>query len=847
MRSRQPAIALPSTGPRVAIRTLHHWFPEWHEAAESHRPKDVPARKPRILDGQIVSGEKLLTDPKSPVVKRVVATFDKALGLDMESAGVGRAVLERQKEGIFAELTVLRGISDYVNKDEENQTTRDNWKPYASWTAVAAAKAWIQSLGSSNGVIALGKPIPSKLGNHTARSGPGAQQGQALLAVREAETRYLGRLHPWLQGAVPPAEAAFGLMLEATEHRAVNSVLSVSTNVNRGELLDHVLNDRKVVVTGPSGAGKSYLLRQVLRQAAAQDQLIPVYIDMKHSWRPDLKGLLKAPTKADEIEPSLDALLSASAIDVTASDLAGISDDRQILLIVDALNEVPADSADLVRHTLDQYARHRHNVRILIGDRRPELFYRELRWTVLHLAGVAEGAVQRTVDDRFGEGAFSGISEQDRELLHLPFFLDRAIESGQLRLGSRAGAVHDYVLAAGLSEDDIDDVAPIAFAVFKRGEISLSDDDAACLDERRVLSPLQDSAILVDGVSGLIFSHQLVHQYLAGKHLAANEDDWTYATLDLVTAGAASLDTVGMTIANIEEQPRRDRFLRIVYDWQWRAAVLALAEAQHGDRPVSEALSAALLALAAEKMFDAVWGTRSRVKGLLAHVPGGMSHTMQAAASSEDLLDLVAEMDFPGVGWWSSWRDVFLWRPDRNDLTEREVSLIGSSEPLIGWTVANSLRRFKASDAHMRLLIGIYRSQLRDEPGACATRWRVVHAIGVWPTRENAEFLLEALDDDYGWVIYGAVRSLVEMAALATTDSELRDLILMRLDELSWTLPAHPLSQIPWAAAYRDADSTWPDVVRPLLHTIRDRQKDGERERWEQRVESFEQYARARD
>ena len=30
----------------------------------------------------------------------------------------------------------------------------------------------------------------------------------------------------------------------------------------------------------------------------------------------------------------------------------------------------------------------------------------------------------------------------------------------------------------------------------------------------------------------------------------------------------------------------------------------------------------------------------------------------------------------------------------------------------------------------------IYRSQLRNEPGACATHWRVVHALGAWPTSE---------------------------------------------------------------------------------------------------------------
>lgn len=58
-----------------------------------------------------------------------------------------------------------------------------------------------------------------------------------------------------------------------------------------------------------------------------------------------------------------------------------------------------------------------------------------------------------------------------------------------------------------------------------------------------------------------------------------------------------------MTIAEIPEREERDRFLRIVFDWNWRAAISALIETQSGDREVSEQLATAVLAMAAEKAF----------------------------------------------------------------------------------------------------------------------------------------------------------------------------------------------------------------------------------------------------
>lgn len=839
-KPRSYALQLPSTGPRDAFGSMHLRCPGWHEPALAKRPPGTPDTTPKLLDGQIVCGEKLLTDPNSKLVTQLVRTYDKALGLDMESAGAGRAVLARQREGIFAEFTVLRGISDFVDKrDEDNQKTRDDWKPYAARVAVAAAKAWIVSSPSSAGVVATTGALPEVLAaTPITRRAPGRATATASAAIK-----YTARLRDWLKEAALLADRAFRLKLQTTRHRARVTVVAreEGTSVDRGELLRLVLAERKVVIVGPSGAGKSVLLRQILRQAAAQDDPLVVHVDLKENWSPEWAGKLVALPDEATIDTSMGALLTASALTPSASELAHLAADRPLVLIVDALNEVPTDVGERIKLALDQYVRF-HDVRILASDRRTDQFYRESRWTVLHLAGVTEDEAHDVVDEEFGEGTFDKQTQSDRRLLCVPFFLDRALRSRRVRLGSRARAVGDFLRDAGLRTEEIDRTARYAFDLYERGESVLSAANTAGLEADGLLEKLRAAEIVIGGASGLIFAHQLVHQFLAGRHLAGRPDGWTAETLDKVTAQAASLDAVGMTIAAIDEQGERDRFLRIVEDWNWRAAVLALIETQAGDRDVSDALATTILAMAAEKRFDAVAGTRARVEGVLREVPGPIAERMRALQSHADLIAAVSRMEFGGVPWWASWREVFVWDPREQQITEHEVAAIGSSEPLIGWTVANSLRRFEQSEHVAILLRTAYRSHQRDEPGARATRWRVVHALGTWPSRPNAQLLLDALDDPYVWTVYGGVRSLVEMAAL-TRDRNLRSWIVEQLTARWQRLPPAPRSQLAWTAVYRDADAAWPEAIRPLLETVRSQQTGGERERWDRRLERFEAYA----
>jgi hypothetical protein len=213
-----------------------------------------------------VAGERLLSDPDSATVAALVAEYPKALGLDMESAGVGRAVLGLQREGIWAQLTVIRGVSDLIDKaNTDNQRMRDDWKPYAARVAVGAALGWIRNASTSQGVLAAAEP-----------SVPGAPT-VTLPAVSEPVAHYAGEVRAWLQAQAQPSARPFHLDLTATEHRPdVTAAPPPGTLVERGEVLDLVRADRTMLIFGPSGAGKSVLLNQVLCQLAPDDDPLAV-------------------------------------------------------------------------------------------------------------------------------------------------------------------------------------------------------------------------------------------------------------------------------------------------------------------------------------------------------------------------------------------------------------------------------------------------------------------------------------------------------------------------------------------------------------------------------------------
>jgi nucleoside phosphorylase len=119
---------------------------------------DIPEPRPgpgdtTVYPGSIIAGEKLLGDPTNPKQKEILERYPDALAVDMESAGVGRAIHESRFDVRYnPALLVIRGISDLSRVEPApdsangtilvtNQRERDLWRPYAAAAAAAFALA----------------------------------------------------------------------------------------------------------------------------------------------------------------------------------------------------------------------------------------------------------------------------------------------------------------------------------------------------------------------------------------------------------------------------------------------------------------------------------------------------------------------------------------------------------------------------------------------------------------------------------------------------------------------------------------------------------------------------------
>ncbi len=713
--TRNFAFAQPSRGPRALCAFISVNERSWKESIPIARPHD-DSGVPALLEGEIVSGDRLLSNPVSEIVIQLGCDYPKALAVDMESAGAARAIYGAQQDEIYTQFAVLRGISDIVDAAEENnQRTRDDWKPYASWAAAAAA-------------LALVRATPAHVRAE-------ADLPQAVRTYRAAFQKSLTR-------RLPDQPQMFALQLHSAPRGAAPTGRAPET-LKRDDLLRVLDEERRVVLYGPSGAGKSWALMQVARQVAAGDNPLPILVDLK-AFKPELIKQIAASPFGEALEPAIDAILSASVEPISAAQVGELVSERCVMLLVDGINEVP-DVGERMLAALNEYYRQKSGrLLLLVTDRRPQIFYSEESWKLVECRGLSGQDAQAVVDGRFGPGTFGALDAADRELLALPFFLDWTLKGDSARLAPRATAVERFLRNAGLSDDDLRRAAKTAFDVYLAhsslfGELELSE-----LGADGLLDRLHQVGVAVHRGMNQSFSHQIFHQFLAAYWMASREEQWTTRSLDAVTANAASPDTVAMTLTLIKDIEARDRLLRIVYDWNWRAAVSALRETQAAGRAISEAMEAAILSMAAEKLFDPVEGTAQHVRGQLGQFPvGGLAAELRGAADHPTLLAYVERLGINGPAWFDDWTRVFLRRPPKDTLTEDDIVRTTSDEPLLGWTTANTIRRFDSDpvrSGQLRALYLAYRRGVSDSR-ADTVRWRIVHALGRWPTADNAMLL----------------------------------------------------------------------------------------------------------
>jgi hypothetical protein len=231
-----------------------------------------------------------------------------------------------------------------------------------------------------------------------------------------------------------------------------------------------------------------------------------------------------------------------------------------------------------------------------------------------------------------------------------------------------------------------------------------------------------------------------------------------------------------------------------------------------------------LSAMVAEKLWDFVLPTRQFAKDALSVFPAAsVARRLLELSSLADLISAVRGQTFDGQRF-QTWQQIFSLGADEevpNDLFKE----ISSDDSIIGWTLANVLKRTQVNETKQERLRSIAERNIQSVP-IC---WRIVHVLGRWPTRQNIAFLLNFLDGHSEfWVRYGSLRSLIELAG-RSEDSALLSKVFSALEcRAPQLIDKRMAGELRRALFVSDAPRTWPEAATGLIRALYGAEKDEE-------------------
>ncbi|WP_371375550.1 metallophosphoesterase [Sporomusa aerivorans] len=520
---------------------------------------------------------------------------------------------------------------------------------------------------------------------------------------------------------------------------------------------------RAVVLHGGGGAGKSNILK-LLYGKMLQKGVLPFYIDLKN---------LAGENPGENSQAIIDNVLSSIVPAINKDEFESTIGRATTVLIVDSFNEVSAETRQIILQYCAELLK-QQQLHIIIADRITDSWdYPGFSHAMVNTLTLEE--IQPVFDKAFGENAFHKLSDHLRQIYQRPFFLSLALKTNKDFAGSRIKSeIFDAYFNTHLNftAEEITRIAQVTFE-------SLSSEGSAnphtLREKRDALFPkLIGAGILKPTYE---FDHHLWRDYLVSRHLA-QKSNWCDLDFDFATIYSSSLESLTLTLEQMNSSNQKDSFLKAVYDWNYSAAIYCIGELldaqSEGITSLGKGICNAVRAAIAEKRFDEIQRTRTKAEQRLrSHLP---SESPFLTCSGRNKLESYVKQLYDGEAtWFEEWKKLFT---DDGGYLRGNIILIENEDPLLGWTAANLARRASLTNDDQERVRAIYRDESSSNKNSI--RWRCVHILGFYPNQENIDLLFDALcNDQYHWVKYGATRALVEIAYRA--EPEMRRGVFDRL------------------------------------------------------------------
>jgi hypothetical protein len=526
-------------------------------------------------------------------------------------------------------------------------------------------------------------------------------------------------------------------------------------------VLDNTLSRGRVLISGRGGSAKTILLNRMV-QLAAERESLPLKINLQ-SWTS--KEIEAWAQLAPDVSSRLGQLIKSAKIEgLDLAVYASLSPNLSKLLIVDGLNELPSTIGQQVIDTLDAAVTGQPGTKVLVSDR---LVRRDLRaphrWSLSSILPLSPAEVTRHLkgnDHLLSE--YRKANDDQRSLWRSPFFFDNFLRFGDKGFNP-SSTFSSFMSRVQLSENDLEQVSTAAFLLY-RGSSSrtFQTDVFEQLTSHTIVKRLRDAGVLKsDGAARSYFQHHLEHDYFAARFLSANPQHWNQQGFDIISFGASSFDSLSMTLEQIRAIGEAEKFLKALFDWNPYAAAYCIAE-QKSHSQVPHEMKLVVFAMMAERRFDLFDATRQRANDALLLLSDSAAKPFIEANDISDVIKAVSSLH-GSAPWFSDWQQTFSSsRQDR--LRDDIVRKMQSEDSIIGWTISNVLKRAATSPEQLGYIARLTLSR------RSVVRWRAVHTLGGFPSYPTLATLRAVLKNDKDrWVLFGTVRSIVEIAALGTS------------------------------------------------------------------------------
>ena len=513
------------------------------------------------------------------------------------------------------------------------------------------------------------------------------------------------------------------------------------TRVDATAALSRASTTGALLLQARGGAGKTFTARRLLEQSV-EDGATPLFANAS-DWL--------------SLYSDRDEWLHLPSESIFAAADAPFSSGAPTILVLDGLNEVGSPVATQLIKMVEELAQRYPRLTIVVTDR---LSRRELTpnaWVLATLGPVPIESIQAAL---MAEGV--DIGHGDVTLLTNPYYLDQALkarETSSTRSASHDGYLRDH---AGLTIQNIETLAAASWNQYRMNQSRRI--DAGQLREdvgQETYDKLTTTGVLKFPPSNG-FAHHLLQDFLAARYLSKRPALWTRDSFDVLTFRASSFDALVMLL---EQSAGTVELIRQVHDWNLYAAAYLLSESRKETTSANE-VETALLAMLAERQFDRMVKTAEQVRDALRVNSSPLASKLLALPNVGDVLTHVKETGRPtsdSSSWYLRWYELFT-RPLDLPADAQLVQSI-SSPDIEGWTASNVLKRYELGSLEVEKLVGF---TVDENP---TIRWRAVHVLGSSSGAQAYRALLAALrTDEDEWVRYGALRSLIEMAAHADDD-----------------------------------------------------------------------------